>query len=83
LILILKLNINLKASFSLSSKDLIFALIFVLLTSVFGYVYRKNLCAQNEIDILRKKYDNMLHEKSLVHIKKKYVPIAANCFFGK
>jgi hypothetical protein len=73
---------NLKASFNLSSKDLIFVLIFVLLTSVFGYVYRKNLCAQNEIDTLRKKYDNMLHGKSLVSNKKKYVPINVHRLFG-
>ena len=60
-----------KASISLSSKDLIFVLIFVLLTSIFGYVYRKNLYAQNEIDSLRKKYENMLHEKSVDSNNKK------------
>ncbi len=49
-----KLKFNFKASFSLSSKDLIFFMVFFLLTSVFGYVYRKNLNAQNEIYTLRK-----------------------------
>ncbi len=53
-----------KASFNISTKDMIFICIFAVLSLAFLYAYWKNLKSQKHFEGLRKKFENINDDKN-------------------